>query len=86
MTQAKLLDLGLGLVKQVAGILPPKEIKPILFSDSCLKTTWHSARCLADNCSAIDAFLSIFTEDIMNSVVESINSFAERRCQQNNPP
>ncbi|GFO12717.1 PiggyBac transposable element-derived protein 4-like [Plakobranchus ocellatus] len=41
---------------------------------------------LPDECTPMDAFLCIFTEEIIDSLVESINAFATRKCQQNNPP
>ncbi|GFN81454.1 PiggyBac transposable element-derived protein 4-like [Plakobranchus ocellatus] len=41
---------------------------------------------LPDECTPMDAFLCIFTEDIKDSLVESINAFATRKCQRHNPP
>ncbi|KAK3767426.1 hypothetical protein RRG08_032101 [Elysia crispata] len=40
---------------------------------------------LPENCSAVQAFLCLFTVNIIDSLVNSINSYAEIRCQQNNP-
>ena len=40
---------------------------------------------LDDNCSPIEAFTCLFTVNIIDALVESINSYAEVRCQQNNP-
>ncbi|KAK3760515.1 hypothetical protein RRG08_022800 [Elysia crispata] len=40
---------------------------------------------LPENCSAVQAFLCLFTVNIIDSLVNSINRYADIRCQQNNP-
>ncbi|GFN90866.1 PiggyBac transposable element-derived protein 4 [Plakobranchus ocellatus] len=41
---------------------------------------------LPDNCSELEAFFAVFMDEIIDSLVEAINSYPERVCQMNNPP
>ncbi|GFO27730.1 PiggyBac transposable element-derived protein 4 [Plakobranchus ocellatus] len=41
---------------------------------------------LPDHCTQMDAFLCLFTEQIVDGLVVSINNYAQMRCLQNNPP